>query len=346
VKWFAVAARDLPWRGTLNPYAIWVSEIMLQQTQVATVIPYWTRWMKRLPTLQVLAASEESEILKLWEGLGYYSRVRNLRKAARILVEEHGGIVPCDHAKLLKLPGIGPYTAGAIASIAFNLPCPILDGNVIRVLTRLFDIRSNIAEKDTKERLWSLATKLAQCASDLPSLRPCSALNQALMELGALVCRPDKPDCLSCPLHSLCAARLRGNPESLPVKSKSVETEKRETAAFLLLRGNRIWLRRRPAGGVNEGFWELPNAEVGDLGNETIHNAAERELGFCPATLKLSGHISHSITRHRYQLRCYRVEEHPPFSNPKNGKWILLAGLKKTPLCGAHARLLKLMPIE
>jgi A/G-specific adenine glycosylase len=346
VSWFASAARDLPWRRTLDPYAIWVSEIMLQQTQVATVIPYWLRWMKALPTVQALAQASEPEMLKLWEGLGYYSRVRNLQKAARIIVAEHAGTVPFEHASLLKLPGIGAYTAGAIASIAFNLPRPILDGNVTRVLTRLFHIRSNVAEKRVKDSLWILADRLVRAAAGLPSKRPCSALNQALMELGATVCRPEKPDCPACPLREFCEARLRGDPESLPLKTRPVPAKKKNTAAFLLVRDNRIWLRQRPKEGVNAGFWELPNAPVPNLRNKTIQMAAEQELGFRPAALIAVGRIAHSITSTRYQLSCHRVEEGTGTATPGNGKWFALNQLETTPLSGAHARLLRSLELE
>ena len=164
LDWFATAARDLPWRRTLDPYAIWVSEIMLQQTQVKTVIPYWERWMRELPDIAALAAAPEQRVLKLWEGLGYYTRVRNLQKAAQQIVAEHAGQFPRDFDAVLALPGVGRYTAGAITSIAFNAPAPILDGNVIRVLTRLFDIRENPRDKPTNDLLWHLATQLVQAA--------------------------------------------------------------------------------------------------------------------------------------------------------------------------------------
>ena len=225
--WFAHHARDLPWRRTRDPYAIWVSEIMLQQTQVKTVIPYWHRWLQELPNIAALAAAPPEKIHKLWEGLGYYTRVRNLQQAAQVIVAQHGGVFPARYEDILALPGIGPYTAGAVGSIAFNQPVPILDGNVIRVLTRLFGIAGNPKDKATNAQLWELAGQLVQAAQDLPgakdgdrlaklsglegssttSPRPsppfanggeggdaagenCSHLNQSLMELGALICTP------------------------------------------------------------------------------------------------------------------------------------------------------------
>src|SRR5258707_919982 len=197
LAWFGDHARDLPWRRTCNPYAIWVSEIMLQQTQVKTVIPYWERWMGALPTLQDLAEANAETIHKLWEGLGYYTRVRNMQKAAREIVANHAGQFPREHEAILELPGIGPYTAGAISSIAFNEPKAILDGNVVRVLARLFGIAENAREKSTNEKLWQLAealvTTAAQPANQTRHPQSCSHLNQALMELGALICTPRQP---------------------------------------------------------------------------------------------------------------------------------------------------------
>ncbi|HAV62375.1 MAG TPA: hypothetical protein DCY13_08435, partial [Verrucomicrobiales bacterium] len=214
LKWFPAHARDLPWRRTLDPYAIWVSEIMLQQTQVKTVIPYFERWMKALPDVEALAACPSDQLHKLWEGLGYYTRVRNMQKAAREIVEQHEGNFPTAHPDILALPGIGRYTAGAIASIAFDQPQPIVDGNVIRVLARLFAIGGDPKEKTTSERFWSQATELVELArtskrkGGIPvapdALRfsgGCSLLNQALMELGATICTPANPACDRCPVR-------------------------------------------------------------------------------------------------------------------------------------------------
>ena len=199
VRWFRENARDLPWRRTLDPYAIWVSEVMLQQTQVKTVIPFWERWMREIPTLDALASLSEPRLLKLWEGLGYYTRVRNLQKAARLIVTKPEGVFPSDPAQILDLPGIGRYTAGAIASIAYGQAQPLLDGNVVRVLTRLHGISENAREKPTVDQLWKLATELVIAAETLDkkaqqgarlSAGPCSDLNQSLMELGATICIP------------------------------------------------------------------------------------------------------------------------------------------------------------
>src|SRR6516162_2598609 len=235
LSWFAKNARDLPWRRTRGPYAIWVSEIMLQQTQVKTVIPYWERWLRELPTIKSVANASPDKIHKLWEGLGYYTRARNLQKAAKQIVEKHGGQFPQNFDDVLALPGIGRYTAGAICSIAFNQPMPILDGNVIRVLTRIFGIGKNPREKAINAKLWDLAEQLVLAAAAHPihaeqSSQPkdpessvpnrksqianrksqCSHLNQSLMELGALVCTARGPHCELCPVASHCSARRHG----------------------------------------------------------------------------------------------------------------------------------------
>jgi A/G-specific adenine glycosylase len=289
LDWFAHNARDLPWRHTRDPYAIWVSEIMLQQTQVKTVIPYWHRWMRELPTIEAVAKARSEKIHKLWEGLGYYTRARNLQKAARQIMEKHDGKFPDNFDAVVALPGIGRYTAGAICSIAFNQPTPVLDGNVIRVLTRVFGIAKNPREKKTNAQLWRLAEKLVAFAggarlrraqfssagdpaSDKRShgsteSRPtvntnCSHLNQSLMELGALVCTPRNPQCEICPAKKLCVAFREDCIGELPNLGKRKAATARRFVAFVIERNGRFLVRQRPAGGVNAHLWEFPNAEI------------------------------------------------------------------------------------
>jgi A/G-specific adenine glycosylase len=289
LDWFAHNARDLPWRHTRDPYAIWVSEIMLQQTQVKTVIPYWHRWMRELPTIEAVAKARSEKIHKLWEGLGYYTRARNLQKAARQIMEKHDGKFPDNFDAVVALPGIGRYTAGAICSIAFNQPTPVLDGNVIRVLTRVFGIAKNPREKKTNAQLWRLAEKLVAFAggarlrraqfssagdpaSDKRShgsteSRPtvntnCSHLNQSLMELGALVCTPRNPRCTICPAKKLCVAFCEGRIGELPNLGKRATATARHFVAFVVERNGRFLVRQRPDGIVNAHLWEFPNAEI------------------------------------------------------------------------------------
>ncbi len=236
LKWFAGNARDLPWRWTRDPYAIWVSEIMLQQTQVKTVIPYWQRWMKQLPDIASLAAADEDTVIKLWEGLGYYSRARNLQKAAKRIRDELGGRFPRDLAGVLALPGVGRYTGGAICSIAFNQPEPIVDGNVARVLTRLLGIEESPKAKPVADRLWSVAADLVKHAPTLqkPRQRNASAFNQAVMELGALICTPRNPLCGGCPLKGRCIARKQNKVDAIPALAKRAAAMMPESGGSIL----------------------------------------------------------------------------------------------------------------
>jgi len=345
--WFQKNARDLPWRHTRDPYAIWISEIMLQQTQVKTVVPYWERWMRKLPTLQAVACAGPDNIHKLWEGLGYYTRVRNLQKAARQIVEKHGGRFPDDFNDVLALPGIGRYTAGAICSIAFNQAAPILDGNVIRVLTRVFGIGEKPREKKTNTRLWRLAEELVTCASRFKSRtrtkdedeRPavCSHLNQSLMELGALVCAPRQPQCTVCPVKKLCAAFREDRVAVLPDIEKRTIATARHFVAFVIERRGRFLVRQRPAGVVNAHLWEFPNAEIDSRrsGSSTKRNRyahpsggksqsrltsaatntgvdpgmvqAAKKLGFKIRDGKPFCTVKHSITRYRITLEVWRA---------------------------------------
>ena len=379
LSWFAAHARDLPWRRTRDPYAIWVSEIMLQQTQVKTVLPYWERWMTALPTIESLAEASSQTIHKLWEGLGYYTRVRNMQKAAQQIVAHHAGQFPDDFDVILDLPGIGRYTAGAIASIAFNQPRPILDGNVIRVLTRVFGIAGNPRDKTVNTHLWQLAQALVDRAASLspdslslistpatsafaaPTLRSlvnrlprqseaaagkskivnfgaCSALNQSLMELGALVCTPRQPKCPQCPLRTQCVARRTDRIESLPNLGARQTATQRHFAAFIIERRGRFLARQRPAGVVNAHLWEFPNAEAA-----TAHfdpqQIAQTELGFVLGPLEKLSTIKHSITRYRLTLTVFRATL-PLASAPRSlsGRWLTLPQLRRLPFTAAHAR--------
>jgi A/G-specific adenine glycosylase len=362
--WFSKSARDLPWRRTREPYAIWVSEIMLQQTQVKTVIPYWERWMRKLPTIEALANADPEKIHKLWEGLGYYTRVRNLQKAAKQILEKHDGKFPENFDDILALPGIGRYTAGAICSIALNQPTPILDGNVIRVLTRIFGIAENPRERKTNARLWQLAAMLVTQAARLNSPRssrreeapskirnsqslltsaatsedhtphPCSALNQSLMELGALVCSPRNPNCPACPAKKLCVALRENRVEQLPDPGRREKQTARRFAAFVVEHARKFLVRQRPAGVVNAHLWEFPNVELGarlspaaaaspadgaekfqtapatrPLRPGQLRSAAEaaQTFGLAIQSAKPFCTIKHSITRYRITLEAHRA---------------------------------------
>ncbi|HXG47768.1 MAG TPA: A/G-specific adenine glycosylase, partial [Methylomirabilota bacterium] len=344
LEWFQGSARDLPWRRTLDPYAIWVSEIMLQQTQVKTVIPYWERWMAALPDVRALATARPERVLKLWEGLGYYARARNLQKAAQQIVERHGGLFPRDFDDILKLPGVGRYTAGAIGSIAFNQPVPILDGNVIRVLTRIFHVTGDPRSKAVNRQLWALAEALVREAATRPfaspqaAAGPCSALNQSLMELGATVCIARVPACPACPVQSHCAARREGVAERLPHRRKPATVTARRFAAFLVARNGRFLVRQRPANGVNAGLWEFPNLELIST-RRTARLAFEELFGRRPARLVRVGRLKHSITRYRMTLEVYSAPADPAQLAAPGGRWVRAADLAKLAFAAAHRRI-------
>jgi A/G-specific adenine glycosylase len=344
LDWFHANARDLPWRRTSDPYAIWVSEIMLQQTQVSTVIPYWERWMRLLPNINRLAEADLQTLYKLWEGLGYYTRLRNLQKAAQVVMAHHHGQFPKNFDAILELPGVGPYTAGAICSIAFNEPHPILDGNVIRVLTRCFGIREDPHAIATKNRLWALARQLVQHAArvEAGARRNCSDLNQSLMELGALVCTAKRPLCSLCPLRTGCVAFRQGRVSQLPKLSPRVTITQRRFVAMVARHDNRFLVRQRPSGGVNANLWEFPNMEVTvSLAHESPAESALAILGNKSAHLKPICTIKHSITRYRITLEVFGLTIGSPRQITNGGgKWLPVDDLHKLPFASAHKKIL------
>jgi A/G-specific adenine glycosylase len=300
VEWYRIGHRDLPWRRTRDPYRIWLSEAMLQQTRVDAVIPYYERFVARFPDLRALATADEDDVLKQWAGLGYYSRARNLKRAAEIVVREHGGALPRDADSLRALPGIGPYTVGAIRSIAFRDPAPIVDGNVTRVLARL----TATARPDPRD-LWSMAAEL------VPAERP-DLFNQALMELGALVCTPRAPRCTDCPLTRTCAARRAGDPESYPAPRKRPRPRQVQALAGLLERDppRAVLLFRRPARGLLAGMWELPTTEGTDPAALIAHVRERTGLTTCPGAEL--GRLRHVFTHRELTLRLLRLHRAGP----------------------------------
>lgn len=357
LEWFARNARPLPWRRTRDPYAIWVSEIMLQQTQVKTVLPYWERWMRALPDLAALAKAKPHKLHKLWEGLGYYTRVRNLQRAAQLIVAQHGGRLPNDFAVLLALPGIGRYTAGAICSIAFDQPQPILDGNVIRVLTRLFGIAGDPRERETNAQLWQLAQDLVLRAAETDARttscphatrdthhasRPCSQFNQSLMELGALICTPRLPQCRVCPIAKGCTAYREDRVHEFPRLSRRPRATPRRFAAFVAQKRSRFLVRQRPEGGVNAHLWEFPNQELSPH-DPDVKGAADRALGVRPRTLEPLATIKHSITRYRITLEAYQVPAREAARIPATteGRWLGRSRLRQLAFTSAHNQILR-----
>ena len=292
---------------------------MLQQTQVTTVIPYWKRWMRTLPTLHKLARARPERILKLWEGLGYYSRARNLQSAAQKIVTEHGGVFPDEPGKIKELPGVGRYTTGAISSIAFGQAEPIVDGNIVRILTRIFGIRQNPKDKKTQEKLWELAQTLVSATED------CANLNQSLMELGATVCHRGQPECENCPVDRSCTAKREKTIPLIPAKGKPIRYEEKEIIVYVFARKGELLLQQRPGGFTNAGFWELPNNETGP--EITLPKVA------CPIAS-----AKHNITRYRIKLNAYSVKP-----GPFKGRWFTFSDLRKFPVSAAHRKILKFL---
>lgn len=255
VEWYENNHRILPWRESKNPYYIWISEIMLQQTRVEAVKPYFERFIKVLPTVEAVAECPEDQLLKLWEGLGYYNRVRNIQKAAVCVKETYGGKLPADYEKLLKLPGIGSYTAGAVASIAYDIPVPAVDGNVLRVISRITENDEDILKQSVKTRVEKELRKI------MPGEQP-GIFNQALMELGAMVCIPNgMAKCEICPVSHLCLAKTHGTVEKFPVKKKAKERRQEKKTVLVIRDGDKVAIRKRPARGLLAGLYELPNLE-------------------------------------------------------------------------------------
>jgi A/G-specific adenine glycosylase len=331
MRWFDREARDLPWRRTRDPYAVWISEIMLQQTQVNTVIPYYARWMRALPRVEDFARARPERVLKLWEGLGYYSRARRAQAAARIIVKQHSGRFPERLEDLLALPGVGPYTAGAVCSIAFNKPAPILDGNVKRVLSRLRGLAGD--PRALNARLWRAAQELVSAAGAEPS-----RLNQGLMELGALVCRPRRPKCPDCPLRRDCFAHRENRVGEFPTPARRELVTDRRFIAMVARRGGRFLVRRRPAGGVNAGLWEFPNFEAPAKAGNLSRLAAPFRIADGGPFFRLR----HSITRYRMSLEGF--DAHLPGGTGSGlaiGKWKTPTQLQRLAFTGAHRKLLE-----
>ncbi|MGI2294590.1 A/G-specific adenine glycosylase [Paenibacillus sp. GXUN7292] len=274
LAWYKVQKRDLPWRENKDPYRIWVSEIMLQQTRVDTVIPYYKRFMDKFPSVKALAEAPEEEVLKCWEGLGYYSRARNLQAGARMVMESFEGIIPDDTASVASLKGVGPYTTGAIMSIAFNRPEPAVDGNVMRVLSRYFLLQDDIAKPATRVSIEKLAVSL------IPE-GEAGDFNQALMELGALICTPKSPACLICPVMEHCSARLEGMEQVLPIKTKA-KPPRDEYRGAVIVEGSgvhqgKILVRQRPAEGLLAQMWELPHLLLANESKKWFAEKADKE---------------------------------------------------------------------
>lgn len=313
LAWYEQHARDLPWREIDDPYALWVSEVMLQQTRVETVLPYFQRWMERFPTLQKLAEAQEDEVLTLWEGLGYYQRARNLHQAAQIVINTYHGHVPRDPDTLRELPGIGPYTAGAIASMAFGQDVPAVDGNVRRVLSRVFNVAAPIHTAEAQREIHDLVT------SHLPSGQA-SSYNQGLMDLGAQICTPSSPACHRCPLADLCQARQLGIQGQRPVRAEVEPIPHHTVAAGILTQDGCVLLAKRPPDALLGGMWEFPGGknQPGESVPQTLERELEEELGLQVTVQDKFGEYHHAYTHYKITLHAYHCqpqssEVHPTF---------------------------------
>lgn len=298
VTWYDSHQRKLPWREDRDPYHIWVSEIMLQQTRVEAVIPYYRRFMEQLPDIAALASCQEDPLLKLWEGLGYYNRVRNMQKAAQMIQEQYEGKMPSSYEQILTLPGIGPYTAGAIASIAFDERVPAVDGNVLRILSRVTEDDSDIAKDATKK----MVTEVLRTV--MP--REAGLFNQALMEIGALVCIPNgQPKCSECPWQSLCRGYANGSYDRLPVKTKAKARRIEKKTVLVIRDGEKVLLRKRPPKGLLAGLYEFPNLEGHLTQEEAVRFAKYQNL--MPLQVQCLPEAKHIFSHIEWQMTGYMI---------------------------------------
>ncbi|SDN32141.1 A/G-specific DNA-adenine glycosylase [Fictibacillus solisalsi] len=339
VDWYKMNQRDLPWRADQDPYKVWVSEIMLQQTRVDTVIPYFNRFLGLFPTLEALAEADEEKVLKAWEGLGYYSRVRNLQTAVKAVAEQYGGRVPDTPDEISKLKGVGPYTAGAILSIAYGVPEPAVDGNVMRVLSRILLIEEDIGKPKTR-------TLFEKAVRELISKEDPSSFNQALMELGALICTPKSPACLICPVHDHCRAFEQGRQRELPVKEKKTKARQVDMAALILRRQDgRYLIHKRPKDGLLANLWEFPNVPVkkrGQSETEDITVFLEAEWGI---TAEIGDHISnleHIFSHLKWDIQIFEGRCINENGEKDNLKWVTFKEMETYPFPVSHQKIIKL----
>ncbi len=301
LAWFEAEARDLPWRRTSDPYKVWLSEVILQQTRVDQGLPYYERFVEAFPTVEALASAPEDAVLKRWEGLGYYTRARNLHKAAKSVVEDYGGALPRAPELLQLLPGVGRYTAGAIASIAFGVRAPVVDGNVKRVLSRLFNIEESIDDAETEKTLWGLAEAL------VPSARP-GDFNQAMMELGARICVPKTPNCAACPVARQCQALRAGVQAERPVRNAKKAVPHKEIVVAAIEKDGKFLLGKRPPSGLLGGLWEFPGGKLerGETHEQALARECKEELGITVRVGGMVACVKHAYTHLRVTLNVYR----------------------------------------
>jgi len=335
LRWYRRHRRDLPWRRTRDPYAIWVAETMLQQTRSETVLRYYPRFLARFPTIRSLARAPESAVLTVWSGLGYYSRARGLHAAARLLVREQGGRLPEDPAVIRSLPGVGRYTAGAVASIAFGRPVPLLDGNVARVFARYFKVHGTLRTPATETRLWGLAEALVRGPSP-------GDWNQALMELGATVCTARAPACPRCPIHSTCAAYVTGWVDRLPERAPRRASRRVRRVSVVLEHSGRVLLVRRDDGRLLRGLWEFPSVALdGGASAETAVRDELRRLGAGRPPVRPHGKVVHAIMNQRIENQIFLANLRRRKPPRRTGtRWARPRDLERLPVSAAGLRIL------
>jgi len=340
ISWFKKEQRDLPWRKDRDPYKVWVSEIMLQQTRVDTVIPYFNRFIEWFPTIEDLADADEERLLKAWEGLGYYSRVRNLQTAVKEVRENYNGEVPKTPEEISKLKGVGPYTAGAILSIAYGIPEPAVDGNVMRVLSRILSIWEDIARPASRK-------VFEQAVRELISHEDPSAFNQALMELGALICTPTSPACLLCPVREHCQAFLEGDQNELPIKTKKTKSRDVQLAAAILIdEQGRFLIHKRPAEGLLANLWEFPNVELlyppKQHEREYIGELFKQNLDWPFNLDKVIGQVEHVFSHLKWNIKVYTGTISSKLEESDVWKLVTFEELKEFAFPVPHQKMLKL----
>jgi A/G-specific adenine glycosylase len=331
LRWFQKDKRDLPWRKTRDPYAIWVSEIMLQQTRVQTVIPYYKKFLKSFPTIRHLAKSDLSKILKAWEGLGYYSRARNLHHASQIVLNHFRGEIPDTLKDLLSLPGIGRSTAGAILSFAFHKEAPILDGNAKRVLSRLFAASGYPGEKKMEQLLWKISESLIPRGHSNP-------FNQALMDLGSMLCKPKDPQCPRCPVHHCCKGRASGEPERFPAKRTKKKIPHIEAIATVIQQNGKVLLKQRPVKGLLGGLWDFPNWRIEGEGRLRLRlrNCIQKEMGMDVEVKGFLGIFRQTFSHFKLTLHVYQCGA---MGKNKKGRWVAVGNLHLLPMSRIHRRI-------
>jgi A/G-specific adenine glycosylase len=345
--WYATARRLLPWRNDRDPYHILVSETMLVQTTVAAVVPYYSRFLERFPTIETLAAADEADVIKAWEGLGYYRRARQLHAAAKAVVSDFGGAIPDDPDAVRALPGVGRYIAGAVLSFAFDRPAPIVEANTQRVLARWLAWRGDLKAASTQARLWEAAARLVPPHG-------AGAFNQAFMELGALVCTPRAPMCLVCPVSAECRARALGLQDTLPITSPKPPPLASSEAAALVVRDGRVLIVERSKGGLWAGFWEFPTVHVSgadpagrrfDDGSTDLAEGVRRLSGVDAEVGPVVQTVQYGVTRHRVRLDAHRArgltEELTPGAGMMSAVWERPESLPNYPFSAAGRRLMK-----